>query len=96
MECGETILDAAGKALKGANLNEELRPPVTDKVLAFRDVAHVAGLHGAGLANVIWGRNSIHWTEFYLPKFVHRCDASPRLPLGHRYANTFLAKVPWR
>jgi hypothetical protein len=71
-ECGRTILDAAGKALKGANLNEELRPPVTDQVLAFRDVAQAAGLHGAGLANAVWGRNSIQLTEFYLPEFFHR------------------------
>jgi hypothetical protein len=70
--------------------------PVTDQVLAFRNATHVAGLHGAGLANLVWGRNSIQVTEFYLPEFFNSCYASLSLTLGHRYANTSLADAPSR
>jgi hypothetical protein len=65
---------------------------VQDQLLAFREATHVAGLHGGGLANLVWGQESIDVLEFYLLSHYNSCYSSLCFSLGHPYRNHLLSE----
>jgi capsular polysaccharide biosynthesis protein len=65
---------------------------VQDQLLAFREATHVAGLHGGGLANLVWGQESIDVFELYLLSHYNSCYSSLCFSLGHPYRNRRLSE----
>jgi hypothetical protein len=64
---------------------------VQDQLLAFREATHVAGIHGAGLTNLVWGQESIDVSELYLKSYYNSCYSSLCFSLSHPYRNYLLS-----
>jgi capsular polysaccharide biosynthesis protein len=60
---------------------------VRDQVLALREATAVAGLHGAGLTNLVWGQKAIRVHELYFSSWFNSCYACLSHSLGHSYHN---------
>jgi capsular polysaccharide biosynthesis protein len=63
---------------------------VPEQLLAFREATHVAGLHGGGLVNLVWGQAPIEVFELYLQSHFNSCYSSLSFSLGHAYRNQML------
>ncbi len=67
---------------------------VREQVLAFQHATDVAGLHGAGFANLVWSQGPVQVDELYSPQYFNSCYACLAHTLGHPYASHRLTADP--
>jgi len=77
------------KSLENKYINKAYTPliltemSVKDQVSAFQSASHVAGLHGAGLVNIIWSKKNLKVKEYILKTHHNSCYAVLCNYLGH-------------
>ena len=65
-----------------------------EQAKVFAGAGHVAGAHGAGMANLVFSRNGTTVTEFFNPRYVNTCYWTLANSAGLKYAYFFGSKQP--
>lgn len=61
--------------------------PVSDQIKLFVNAKQIAGLHGAGLTNLVWNQKEASVLELYQSGKFNSCYSAMAASLGHSYSN---------